>query len=207
MQYEALLSTQFTDTNANSIQLIHSITSENSVTSKEWPFKTGLLYSYCHLTKRTASSKLEHLIRKEFRTNPIGCPKLTAPPWMFTLEGSRSHSLILARTTPLKASLTSIISMLSLLMPVCSNSFGMARPGAMGKSMGCVAASANVIIRARGFTPCFSAAFADIRTRAHPPSFSLLEFKAVMVPGGMEENKDTYTCDRGISREGGHIRR
>jgi len=37
----------------------------------------------------------------------MGCPKLTAPPCMLTLDGSRSNFIILAKTTTLKASFIS----------------------------------------------------------------------------------------------------
>lgn len=51
-------------------------------------------------------------------TYPIGCPRETAPPLMFTFCGSMPSILMLASTTTLKASLISHIAMSSFFRPV-----------------------------------------------------------------------------------------
>lgn len=73
---------------------------------------------------------------------PIGCPSETAPPWTLTMEGSSSMSLMLARTTTLKASLISKREMSSLVRSHWERILVMAATGAVGKSMGARAASA-----------------------------------------------------------------
>ena len=50
---------------------------------------------------------------------------------------------------------------------------GVVRAGAIGKSIGSVAASQNPKIRAMGLMPCLSAALAVIRTQAAAPSFKV----------------------------------
>ncbi len=47
---------------------------------------------------------------------PIGWPKLTAPPFTFTLSGLRSRSFMLASTVAEKASLISWKSIYDILM-------------------------------------------------------------------------------------------
>ena len=64
----------------------------------------------------------------------------------------------------------------------CSFTFGMANAGAVGKSMGAIAASANPRTLARGLTFNLSAACDVIRTRAAAPSFKVLALAAVTVP-------------------------
>ena len=59
-------------------------------------------------------------------TYPMGWPMLTAPPWMFTLLGSRLHFLMLARTTTLNASFTSNMATSSCFTPACTRHFGIA---------------------------------------------------------------------------------
>ena len=59
---------------------------------------------------------------------------------------------------------------------------GTPKPGAMGKSMGSVAASAKLTILASGFTPIRSAAWAVARTQAAAPSLNTEAFPAVTVP-------------------------
>lgn len=56
-------------------------------------------------------------------TYPMGWPSETAPPWILTLDGSRSHNLMLAKTTTEKASLTSHIATSSDFTPVISSSW------------------------------------------------------------------------------------
>lgn len=59
---------------------------------------------------------------------------------------------------------------------------GTARAGAIGKSIGCVAASAKATTLARGVTLCFCAAVSVINTQAAAPSFKVLALAAVIVP-------------------------
>lgn len=54
-------------------------------------------------------------------TCPIGWPRDTAPPWIFTLLGSRSNNFWFAITTTLKASLISQRTISFLLTPVFFN--------------------------------------------------------------------------------------
>lgn len=56
-------------------------------------------------------------------TNPIGWPRLTAPPWMFTLAGSMSSSFMLANTTTLNASLISHKAISSFRTPAFSSNY------------------------------------------------------------------------------------
>ena len=56
------------------------------------------------------------------------------------------------------------------------------KDGAIGKSIGSVAASWNAIIRAKGFKFIFSATVAVVRTIAAAPSFKVDAFPAVTVP-------------------------
>ena len=60
---------------------------------------------------------------RDVRTNPIGCPRDTAPPLMFTLAESRPLSCMLASTTMLKASFTSHLATRSLATPVCCSNW------------------------------------------------------------------------------------
>jgi hypothetical protein len=53
----------------------------------------------------------------------ISLPKATAPPFTFTLFGSRPNFLILANTTTLKASFISNREISSFLRPVCLNNY------------------------------------------------------------------------------------
>lgn len=76
-------------------------------------------------------------------TDPTGCPMLTAPPWMLTLDGHKPSFCMFASATTLKASLISNMVTSSCFTPDCENSLGMAKAGAMVKSIGAVAASAN----------------------------------------------------------------
>jgi hypothetical protein len=62
------------------------------------------------------------------------------------------------------------------------NTFGMASAGAILKSIGAQAASANAIIFANGFTPNSFAFAAVINTTAAPPSFNVEALPAVTVP-------------------------
>ncbi len=59
---------------------------------------------------------------------------------------------------------------------------GTPKPGAIGKSMGSVAASAKLTILARGLAPNLSAASAVARTHAAAPSLKTDELPAVKVP-------------------------
>jgi len=68
---------------------------------------------------------------------------LTAPPLTLTLLGSRPSLRMFARATTLNASLISHNAMSSMLRPACFNALGIASDGAIGKSTGRVAASAN----------------------------------------------------------------
>ena len=72
---------------------------------------------------------------------PIGWPKATAPPCTLTLLMSKSYSLMLARATAEKASLTSWNWMSLLFMPNFFSRLLQALAGAMAKSIGCTAAS------------------------------------------------------------------
>ena len=65
------------------------------------------------------------------------------PPFTLTLLGSNSMILILARATTEKASLISNIEMSSFVSPHSSRTLDMAATGAVGKSIGANAASAN----------------------------------------------------------------
>ena len=73
----------------------------------------------------------------------MGCPSETAPPWTLTRVGSSSMSLILARATTLKASLISNMEISSLVRPQMDSTLVIAATGAVGKSIGANAASAN----------------------------------------------------------------
>jgi len=68
---------------------------------------------------------------------------LTAPPLTLTLLGSRPSLRMFAMATTLNASLISHNAMSSTPRPACSKAFGIASDGAIGKSTGRVAASAN----------------------------------------------------------------
>lgn len=59
---------------------------------------------------------------------------------------------------------------------------GTAKPGAIGKSMGSVAASAKLTILAKGLAFSRSAAWLVANTQAAAPSLSTEEFPAVNVP-------------------------
>ena len=63
----------------------------------------------------------------------------------------------------------------------CS-ALGVAAAGAMGKSMGSVAASANPLTMASGLMLCFSAACRVMSTSAAAPSLRVLALAAVTVP-------------------------
>ena len=71
---------------------------------------------------------------------------LTAPPCILTFPGSSPHFLIFARATTLNASFTSNIATSSWLTPACFKHLGIARAGAIVKSMGAQAASAKPVI-------------------------------------------------------------
>ena len=73
----------------------------------------------------------------------MGCPRETAPPWTFTMDGSSSISLMLASATTLKASLISNREMSSFVRPQRERTLVMAATGAVGKSIGASAASAK----------------------------------------------------------------
>ena len=66
--------------------------------------------------------------------------------------------------------------------PAFLRAMGTAKPGAMGKSMGSVAASAKLTILASGFAFKRSAAWLVARTQAAAPSLRVEAFPAVMVP-------------------------
>lgn len=53
----------------------------------------------------------------------MGWPKLTAPPCILTLDGSRPNFIMQAKTTTLKASFISHNAMSSLAMPLLLNSY------------------------------------------------------------------------------------
>lgn len=55
-------------------------------------------------------------------THPMGCPKLTAPPWIFVLFASISRDLRNANTTTLNASFTSHSATSSCFTPHLSSS-------------------------------------------------------------------------------------
>ena len=59
---------------------------------------------------------------------------------------------------------------------------GTASAGAIGKSIGAVAASAKATILARGVTLCLLAACSVMSTQAAAPSFNVLALAAVIVP-------------------------
>lgn len=113
---------------------------------------------------------------------PIGCPRATAPPLMFTLVGSRPRIFTLAKTTTLNASFNSNIEMSSFFTPVCLRSFWTAKTGAIGKSIGAVAASQKPTIRANGLRLCFLTVSSSASSTAPAPSFNLLALAAVIVP-------------------------
>ena len=71
---------------------------------------------------------------------------LSIPPLMLTRLGSSSISLMLARATTENASLISNIEMSSLVSEQISSTLLMAATGAVGKSMGANAASANPVV-------------------------------------------------------------
>ena len=84
---------------------------------------------------------LIRLIRMRAPEQPIGWPRATAPPWTFTVDGSRSSSFMFASATAEKASLTSWYWMSYIVMPDRVRSFSTALAGAMAKSIGVTAAS------------------------------------------------------------------
>lgn len=75
----------------------------------------------------------------------MGWPIDTAPPLAFTISGFKSNFFILAMATTEKASLISHKATSSFSTPVDCNSLGMTRAGAIVKSIGAVAASANPV--------------------------------------------------------------
>ncbi|KNC22607.1 hypothetical protein FF38_00182 [Lucilia cuprina] len=89
---------------------------------------------------------------------------------------------MLATTTKEKASLISHIATSSFLMPAFSNNLGIAKAGAMGKSIGSVSASWKATTRAKGFKFIWAALSAVIKTKAEPPSFKVEALPAVTVP-------------------------
>lgn len=66
--------------------------------------------------------------------------------------------------------------------PARFRAIGIANPGAIGKSIGSVAASEKLTILARGFDPRRSAACVVARTQAAAPSLRTEELPAVRVP-------------------------
>mmetsp|Transcript_16432 Transcript_16432/g.27860 ORF Transcript_16432/g.27860 Transcript_16432/m.27860 type:complete len:221 (+) Transcript_16432:164-826(+) len=113
---------------------------------------------------------------------PMGWPRATPPPSTLTFEGSRSMSLMLARATAAKASLTSWKSTSDISMPTFLRRRSQAFAGAIAKSMGCTAASSKARILARGLTPLLLASSSLIRTKAAAPSLILEALAAVMEP-------------------------
>ena len=72
--------------------------------------------------------------------------------------------------------------MLAAVKPVLLKSLFAARDGARPKSIGATEASWYATILASGFRPLSLAAYSDISTKTHAPSFSLLALAGVMVP-------------------------
>jgi len=72
--------------------------------------------------------------------------------------------------------------MLAAVSPVRLKSLFVAREGAIPKSIGATEASSYATILAKGFNPLSLAAFSDINTNTHAPSFNLLAFAGVIVP-------------------------
>lgn len=66
---------------------------------------------------------------------------------------------------------------------------GTATAGAIGKSIGLVAPSANATIRAKGLTPSDLTASLLINTNAAAPSFKVDAFPAVTVPPSLFATK------------------
>ena len=92
------------------------------------------------------------------------------------------NTLLKARVTTEKASLTSKKSTSSLVSPALCKAFGAARVGAVVNHSGSCAASANARISALGFSPYFSTAFSPAMMSADAPSFIVEEVAAVAVP-------------------------
>src|SRR6185437_2411087 len=84
---------------------------------------------------------------------PSGWPSAIAPPSGLTLSGSRPRSLMTARDCAAKASLSSIQSSRSCLMPVALSAFGMASFGPMPMISGGTPATENPTKRASGVKP------------------------------------------------------
>ena len=115
-------------------------------------------------------------------TYPIGCPSATAPPHTLTLAGSNPKILLFARLTAAKASLISHFAISLISKPARFRAMGIARLGAMVKSMGLVAASPHDKILAIGFAVKDCDRSRVVRTNADAPSLIADAFAAVTVP-------------------------
>mmetsp|Transcript_324 Transcript_324/g.997 ORF Transcript_324/g.997 Transcript_324/m.997 type:complete len:230 (+) Transcript_324:322-1011(+) len=114
---------------------------------------------------------------------PIGWPRATAPPRIFTLFGSSPRSLLFAKDTTENASLISKKSTEDTpLRPALASARGIAADGAVVNHSGSCSASPKPRIVAKTVAPCAFAAARDMRTSAAAPSEIVDAFAAVTVP-------------------------
>jgi hypothetical protein len=127
----------------------------------------------------------------------MGWPNATAPPQTFTFVGSSSRILLFARLTAENAyvinrageAITSLISHFAISLisrPTSFRAIGIARLGAMVKSIGFVAASAHESILAMGFAIMNFDRSRVVKTRADAPSLIDDALAAVTVPSFLQ---------------------
>ena len=133
----------------------------------------------------------------------MGCPRATAPPQALTFSGSSPRILLFARATAANAwykvsykrkgsaSLISHLAISFTASPARFRAIGIARLGAIVKSMGFVAASPHDSILAIGFTDDDCDRSRVARTNAEAPSLIAEAFAAVTVPSFLSIR---YSC-------------
>ena len=147
-----------------------------------------------------------HQSKNKVGRYPIGCPSATAPPQTFTFLGSNPRILLFARLTaenayPITAdcwgstSLISHFAMSLISRPARFNAMGIAKLGAMVKSIGLVAVSPQDRILAMGFVGNDFDFSRVVSTNADAPSLIADALAAVTVPSFLFING---SCLKGI---------